>query len=107
MGFGRQADALEQRARAAGSRHQAADPFEESQVLLGRQLSVEREIRRHPPDAPGNVARLVAGPGLFTIQENLRVPAARPNQAREGLQQGRLSAPVLSRDAEDAPRPRR
>src|ERR1035441_3886707 len=33
-----------------------------------------------------------------------RTPSARPNQACEGLQQGGLSAPVLSRDAEDTPR---
>ena len=104
MGIGRKADALEQRARAAGSRHQAADPFEEGQVLFGRQLSVKGEIRRHPPDVPGDVARLAAIPGVFTFEENPRTPSARPNQACEGLQQGGLSAPVLSRDTEDTPR---
>ncbi len=46
---------------------------------------------------PGNVARLVAGPGLFTFQENLRAPPARANQAGEGLQQSRFSAPVRTR----------
>ena len=101
MGFGWKADALEQRPRAVRSRRPAAHPFEEIQVLLGRQLSVEREIGRHPPDAPGNVARPVAGPGLFTFEENLRGPAARTNQAREGPQEGRFPAAVRARDAED------
>jgi len=104
MGRGRKADALEPRARPIGMRHEAANPFEENQVLLGRQLAVQRKVGGAPPDAGHRVPWLTALTCLFTFEEYLYVAAARTQQACEGLQQGGLSAPVLSRDTEDTPR---